>query len=83
MREGRVYAQGDGGVYLTETDRELNVLAARSAAGAIRLTVPDTALTPVFLNGDASQVVTTAEDLYLLPNDGGKGHRSPRAPPSP
>ena len=73
VREGRVYVQGDSGVYLTESDRELNLLAARSAAGSIRLTVPDTALTPVFLNGDASQVVTTGEDLYLLPSDGGEG----------
>ena len=73
VREGRVYVQGNAGIYLTESDRELNLLAARSSAGSIRLTVPDTSLTPVFTDGDPSQVVTTAEDLYLLADDNGDG----------
>jgi Ca2+-binding RTX toxin-like protein len=39
---GRLYALADGSVYITETDDELVVLAAKSLAGDVRLTMPDT-----------------------------------------
>ena len=40
---GNFYSFADFSVYLTETDDELSVLAAKSRFGTVRLTVPDTA----------------------------------------
>jgi hypothetical protein len=40
---GRLFADADMSVYVTETDDELSVLAARSRTGDVRLTIPDTA----------------------------------------
>jgi hypothetical protein len=39
---GRVYLEADGNIFLTETNRELNLLAAESFGGLVRLTTPDT-----------------------------------------
>ena len=39
---GRLYALADDSVYITETDDELVVLAAKSLTGDVRLTMPDT-----------------------------------------
>jgi hypothetical protein len=41
---GRVFAQAGRSVFLTESAREMNVLAVRAESGRIRLTVPDTNL---------------------------------------
>ena len=41
--DGRVYLEATGSIFVTETDRELNLLAADAAGGLVRLTVPDTA----------------------------------------
>jgi len=38
---GRLYAEANGGVYLKETSLELNVVAATSKVGDVRLTVPE------------------------------------------
>ena len=38
---GRLYADAGGSIYITETDDELVVLAAKSLTGLVRLTVPD------------------------------------------
>src|SRR5262249_56236195 len=43
---GVLYAQVDGSVYITESNYELNVLAAKSFGRDVRLTVPDTSLVP-------------------------------------
>jgi hypothetical protein len=82
---GRLYAQADGtngGIYITETANELQVLQVKSASGDVRLTVPDTAQTPVHLStgpdgitpehslGDPATTTDPAEDLFLL-LDGG------------
>ncbi len=39
---GRLFAQAGSDVYLTESARELNILAVRALTGHVRLTVPDT-----------------------------------------
>ena len=39
---GRLFAEADANVYLTEVNGELEVLAARAIGGTLRLTVPDT-----------------------------------------
>jgi Ca2+-binding RTX toxin-like protein len=41
---GRVFAQAGRSVFLTESAREMNVLAVRAETGRIRLSVPDTDL---------------------------------------
>lgn len=56
---GRLYAEADQSIDLTETAGELNVLAVRSFGGDVRLTVPDTA--------------QAGDDFNLLANDGGAG----------
>ncbi|HCE72074.1 MAG TPA: type I secretion protein, partial [Ruegeria sp.] len=75
---GVVTADGDTGVYLTETANELNLLYALSTGGAVRLTIPDTPATPTLPAspyGHAQvprilprDVSSPAEDLYLLEN---------------
>ncbi len=39
---GRLFAEADGSVFITEVNDELNVLAAMALGGDLRLTVPDT-----------------------------------------
>ena len=56
---GRLYVEGDGSVFVTETQYELSVLAAKSWNGNVRLTVPDT-------NGVRGPPGTRTEDLILL-----------------
>ncbi|MCE8556437.1 calcium-binding protein [Ruegeria pomeroyi] len=75
---GVVTADGDAGVYLTETANELNLLYALSTGGAVRLTIPDTPATPTLPASPYSHaevprilprnVSSPAEDLYLLEN---------------
>ena len=63
---GRLYAEAGGSIFITETENELVVLAAKSLTGDVRLTVPDT-------NGDPRPAVPDrpestqrhAEDLIL------------------
>ncbi|MEO7369557.1 MAG: hypothetical protein ABIZ69_01765, partial [Ilumatobacteraceae bacterium] len=73
---GRLYAQADQNIFITESNYELNVLGAKAAAGDVRLTVPDTSLTPVFASGDPSQTTVAghAEDLVLLDTTGVLAH---------
>jgi len=40
--DGRLYAEADADVFVTETNGALRVLAARALGGSLRLTVPDT-----------------------------------------
>src|SRR5262249_42652822 len=72
---GRLYAEATSSIYITESNYELRVLAAKSETGDVRLTVPDTSLTPTITRGttfsaDPSFITSApAEDLFLL--DGG------------
>ena len=71
---GRLYAQAVNDVYITETQNELVVLAAKSQTGLVRLTVPDTnaARGPpadcTTLTAEQCQLQnSTPEDLDLIP----------------
>src|SRR5262249_43846355 len=48
---GRLYAEATSSIYITESNYELRVLAAKSETGDVRLTVPDTSLTPTITRG--------------------------------
>src|SRR5262249_862024 len=63
---GVLYAQADGSVYITESNYELNVLAAKSFGRDVRLTVPDTSLVPTPA-GDPAHTTQHGEDLVLVP----------------
>src|SRR5262249_59672497 len=63
---GVVYAQADGSVYVTESNYELNLLAAKAYGGNVRLTVPDTSLVPTLPRGNPAATTQTGEDLFLL-----------------
>ena len=58
---GRLYAESEQSVYITESNFELNVLAVTSTFGEVRLTVPDTSLTPVMPRGEPTLATQLAE----------------------
>src|SRR5262249_31354762 len=63
---GRLYAEADSSIYITESNYELNVLGAKSTHGEVRLTVPDTSLTPTLPPGNPAATTSPGEDLFLL-----------------
>ncbi|MCK5191705.1 MAG: hypothetical protein KAR12_16805, partial [Methylococcales bacterium] len=65
---GRVYAQAADDIYFTESKHELNLLAAKAAAGEVRITVPDTSLVPILDRGQPLTTTVPGEDLFLLQN---------------
>src|SRR5262249_32391488 len=65
---GQLYAQADVSVFITESNYELNVLAAQALGGDMRLTVPHTSLLPMMPPGDAAATTQDGEDLFLVPS---------------
>ncbi|MFL6035351.1 MAG: beta strand repeat-containing protein, partial [Gaiellaceae bacterium] len=64
---GRLFAEAGGSIYITETENELVLLAAKALTGNVRLTVPDTngIRGPPFPT-DLNTGNATPEDLDLL-----------------
>ena len=64
---GRLFAEAGGSIYITETENELVLLAAKALTGNVRLTVPDTngIRGPPFPT-DTNTRNATPEDLDLL-----------------
>ena len=59
---GRLYAEATLGIFVTETENELSVLAAKSTQGDVRLTIPDTNQ----VRGPPPGPAPRTEDLLLL-----------------
>ena len=63
---GRLYAEAAGDIYITETQDELVVLAAKSTNGLVRLTVPDTNRSRAPPNCNDPQHPLTPEQCQFL-----------------
>ena len=70
---GRLFAEADGNVFITEADGELKVLAATALGGDLRLTVPDTSLADtenlVLLAGSGTTRVSEEESRLVIFSD--------------